>query len=303
MRGIIFDIKRFAVHDGPGIRTTVFSKGCVMHCSWCQNPEGISPEIEVWYLERRCIRCHRCLEACSYEALEINNTEGPHIVIDKNQCILCGQCMEHCPVTALEFDAWEMESLEVFNEVRKDVLFYEVSGGGVTISGGDPFYQAAFNLEILKLCKKEGIHTAIETHLYGREDLLEPFAGTTDLFIVDLKFANSSLYRKHTGVSFERIEKNFDLLLKRKADILVRIPLIPGITATKENIRDISRFVKSRDKEVPIELINFNPLAQEKYRHLNIAYHFWSIKEPLSENIVRYYQKVVEEEGAKVLTY
>jgi pyruvate formate lyase activating enzyme len=310
LRGLVFDIKRFAVHDGPGIRTTVFTNGCELGCRWCQNPEGLAKEIRLWHFESRCIRCGKCVRLCPAEALAAagatdaagvqssgehsTGEASPFIVIDRAKCTLCGKCVRRCPGKALDFTAREMEASEVLAEVQKDRLFYEVSGGGVTVSGGDPFCQWEFNAEVLALCVERGLHTAMETHLHGDEEVLGRFMKVTGLFIVDLKFADEGLYRRYTGRGFRKIGRNFDTLVEAGVPLIVRIPLIPGYTATAENVKRIAKFVRGRGKNIPIELVNFNPLARDKYRRLGMSYVLSSVSSPLPEETVESLQRIVE---------
>ena len=300
MSGIVFDIKRFAVHDGPGIRSTVFLKGCPLQCHWCQNPEGIGNEIQLWYFEHKCVRCHGCIEACPVGALSTNDTAGlAHIVVDHEACTLCGDCVAICPAQALAFDAREMSEDEVIDEILKDRVFYDTSGGGVTLSGGDPLLQEAFSLALLELCRKNNIHTAVETCLFANEEIIKRFLDVTDLFLIDLKLSDPDQHRKHTGRSNDSIKTNFGALAAAGANIIVRLPLIPGITATQENIRDIARYVKRVRADIPLQLINFNPLARDKYRRMRRPYEFENMDNALSEQELDIYTKIITTEGVR----
>ena len=272
MKGIVFDIKRFAVHDGPGIRSSIFSKGCALRCAWCQNPEGLENRINLWYFESRCIQCYQCLEVCPEKALSIGVGKKPHIIINQKKCNNCGDCSESCPTKALAFDSRMMSVEEVLAEVLKDRVFYESSGGGITLSGGDPLFQDQFNLEILKACKKEGLHTAVETSLFVGEETLKKFIGSVDLFMVDIKTFDSQSHKEYTGVDNRLIKANFEKLAAQNVELLVRVPMIPGFTSTEKNIRDIASYVQGVGKNIPIELLNFNPLARDKYRLMNQPY-------------------------------
>jgi pyruvate formate lyase activating enzyme len=315
VRGLVFDIKRFAVHDGPGIRTTVFTNGCGLRCIWCQNPEGLDREIRLWHRGARCIRCGECVRLCPAGALSAAepdaggealggtsvgpgaaaaDKEPPFIRIDRDACTLCGECVRRCPGKALEFTAREMETRDVLAEVEKDRLFYEVSGGGVTVSGGDPFCQWDFNEELLGRCAERGLHTAMETHLHGGREVLRRFMRVVRLFIVDIKFADENRYRRYTGKGFRKIARNFDILVESGSTLLVRVPLIPGCTATAENLERIAKFVRARGKHIPIELLNFNPFARDKYRRLGMRYAFGSLASPLPEETVESLRRIVE---------
>lgn len=271
IRGLVFDIRRFSTHDGPGIRTTVFTKGCPLRCRWCQNPEGLEAIKKLCYFENKCIGCGMCVEECPTKA--IRHTADGHIGIDRKLCDLCGLCVEACPARALVFDSTEMTVQEVMEELLKDKAFYDISGG-VTLSGGDPFGQKEFTLELLKECKRHGLNTAIETSLYTDIKTMEQFLPFIDLVIADFKVFDSELHRLYTGQDNMVIKENFAHLSKNyvekgKLDILVRIPLIPEFTATEQNLEEIAGFLYSLSPGVRVELLNYNPLAQSKYTLMN----------------------------------
>lgn len=302
MRGLVFDIERFAVHDGPGIRTAVFTKGCAFTCPWCQNPEGRDIEIGLWYFENKCVRCHECIKVCPENALSEGIDDQPHIVIERTKCIRCGACVRACCCRALVFDAKEMDSREVLDEVLRDHPFYEASGGGVTITGGDPLYQYEFNLEILGLCRENALHTAIETNLYAPWPVVSRFVDVVNLFLVDLKLWDSELHRKFTGGDVEPVRSNLEVLARRSARVIVRISLIPGVTATPENVRNIARYVRTFGWEILVELVNFNPLARAKYRRMGKPYGFAKYESPLSENELDVFRQIVNDEGVRLLS-
>lgn len=267
--GLIFKIKRFCVHDGPGIRTTVFLKGCPLKCIWCHSPEGISKDISIWYDNNACIACGSCVEACSQEALKL---EINSITIDRVKCVTAGDCVKICPADALTFTGSLLTADEVLFEIKKDQVFYMSSGGGVTLSGGEPLFQADFSTAILKKCKSENIHTAIETSLYCDADVLKSVMEYIDLFIVDMKFSDPGLHMTFTGRSDENIKKNFLYLAGQGKQIIVRVPLIPNITDTEENRRSIEKFVRKAGNWIPIEFISYNTLAGNNYDRLGIPF-------------------------------
>ncbi len=274
IKGLVFDIRRFSTHDGPGLRTTVFTKGCPLRCLWCQNPEGLEMERRLCYFKNKCIGCGICINECPMGALSYSNDSGAkYIVIDRQLCNKCGICVNACPAQALAFDSTEMTVENVIEELLKDKDFYG-SSGGITLSGGDPFAQKEFTLEILKESKKNGLNTAIETCLYVDRKTLESFLPYIDLLIADLKVLDSNLHKKYTGRDNELIKENMRYLfnecqVQNRPEILVRVPLIPGYTATEENLGEIADFLYSLSPEVKVELINYNPLAQSKYTLLN----------------------------------
>jgi pyruvate formate lyase activating enzyme len=299
MKGNIIDIKKFTIHDGPGIRSTVFLKGCPLNCVWCHNPEGINKNINLWYFENKCIKCHRCIRVCLNRALSI--TENSHIAINSEKCTDAGNCVEVCPTEALCFDGKEISASEVVKVLMEDNAFYQESGGGITLSGGDPLFQFDFSLEILKACKSKNVHTTIETCMYVKRDILEKFLNCVDLFIVDLKLFDSDEHEKYTGVRNELIKSNFEYLASQNANILLRIPLIPGITATNENIKNISTFVKNISSKIPIELMNYNPLTENKYRLMGKNYDVLMGMKPLTSNELDKLYQIVNNQGIEII--
>jgi glycyl-radical enzyme activating protein len=301
--GNIIDIKRFTVHDGPGIRSTVFLKGCGLRCAWCHNPEGIENVIGLWHLSRPCIRCRTCLAACPERALSAHEGEDPFIRIDRRRCGSCGLCVEACPADALAFDGRRLSSESAAEILLRDLEFYRQSGGGVTISGGDPLIQAGFALEILEACRRAGAHTAIETCLQGPWDLVQAFIPLTDLFIVDLKLADPALHLEYTGRDNALIRENYRCLASLRGaegqgpEILTRIALIPRVTALPGNVRALARFVRECDPRGRIELINFNPLAQDKYRLMDRDREFFRRMAPLGADELAGLHAVLEAEG------
>lgn len=268
VRGTIFDIKRFAVHDGPGIRTSVFLKGCPLSCCWCHNPEGIASEIELWYNQRRCIRCAQCVTACPHRALRADPVEGPFIRIDRQRCQAHYACCQACPTGALEPVGQEMLLPDLMAEIEKDRLFYEMSGGGVTLTGGEPLNQPEFCLAILRSCKDCGISTAMETCLYTSQSILDSVIPHVDHFLVDIKLWETQMHRRYTGEDNTIILENFRYLAERHVQITVRIPLIKDITDTPDNLQAIERFVISLQRDIPIEKLSYNPLTPNKYPKL-----------------------------------
>jgi pyruvate formate lyase activating enzyme len=277
-RGLVFDIRRFSTHDGPGIRTTVFTKGCPLRCLWCQNPEGIELRRQLFYFRDKCIGCGTCIASCPQQAISREpGSEDRKIVINRARCNLCGVCTDVCPPQALQFDSREMTVREVVDEVLLDRVFFREQGG-LTITGGDPTVQAAFNVDILRAVKAEGIHTAIETSLYTAPEVLARFLPHLDLLIADCKVFDPDDHRAWTGVDHSLILENFRTVLSSvqgsRPELLVRIPLIPDHTATVANLTAIGRFFAELSPGQRIELLNYNPLAQGKYRLLDQPYLF-----------------------------
>ncbi|SIQ15976.1 glycerol dehydratase, cobalamin-independent, small subunit [Alkalispirochaeta americana] len=300
--GRVFDIKRFALHDGPGIRTTAFLKGCPLACRWCQNPEGIPRTPLLFYHREQCIRCRRCIAVCPEGALSAreDQPDGANpdfITIDRSLCRGCGLCIEACPTRALTWDSSLYTVEELFQELQKDRVFFDTSGGGITLSGGEPLAQPEFVQALLERCLAEGLHTALETTLQTSRAVLERVLPLTKLFLADLKLADSEEHRRFTGVENQQILDNARFLADRKAPILFRLPLIPKTTTSHDNISGIARFVKSLPGNYSLELINFNPLASGKYRMLGQPYPYADYTAPLPETEVEALAALVRAQG------
>jgi pyruvate formate lyase activating enzyme len=301
MDGTIIDIKRFTLHDGEGIRSTLFLKGCGLRCAWCQNPEGLDAALGLWYIAKQCIRCGACEASCPVRAISLHAETDPFVRIDRESCTRCGACVAACPTTALSFDGSRVSAEEAAGTLLRDIQFYRQSGGGVTISGGDPLVQHEFALEVLRLCRREGVHTAIETALSGSWDILQLFVPLTDLFIVDLKIADSALHAEYTGRPNDLILENYARLARSGVQLLTRVPLIPGITGTQKNVTAIASFLRERNPGGRVELINFNPLAVNKYSLMGWGTEFFNGMAPLPENEVEALCSLLEGEGLAVV--
>ncbi|MEI2778831.1 MAG: glycyl-radical enzyme activating protein [Tetrasphaera sp.] len=273
--GRIFDVQRFSTNDGPGIRTTLFLKGCPLECRWCQNPEGIEKSIRLWHFTNLCDSTGACVTACPENALTLE--PGNRVRIDHDACTSCGACVDACPRNALALDGRRASVEEILAELRHDRVFHEVSGGGVTFSGGEPLYQAHYVLEVAAELKALGIHTAVETTLLVPWDSVEALLEVIDLFIVDVKVVDEAEHVRATHVRNAPIIANLRRLAERlrgQDRLLVRTPLIPGYTATPDNLRAVGALIASIDPAIPVELMNFNPLAAAKYRRMDIPHEF-----------------------------
>jgi len=280
--GIVFDIKKFSIHDGPGIRTTIFLKGCPLHCIWCHNPEGISPLKEIQYWSKRCIGCHECIEACKYQALSF--MDGVPIR-DADLCQGCGACAEACPAEATELIGRTMTLLDVMVEIEKDVIYYDQSGGGVTFSGGEPLLQIKFLEALLEACKDRGIHTAVDTSGFVQSNTIRRVQSLVDLFLFDIKMIDEKRHLHYTGVPNQPILNNLIALSKSGVDIIIRIPIIPGINDSREDIQQVGKFLGSLDRFHPVNILPYHRAAIEKYYRMNGTYTLRDLRPPNAEQI------------------
>jgi pyruvate formate lyase activating enzyme len=270
MKGITFNIQRFSTEDGPGIRTTVFFKGCPLRCAWCHNPEGLSPRPELMWYDVRCIGARDCLRACPENALELT-PDGMRI--DRERCAACGACAEACPAGALEVIGRRWTPEELFAEVQKDIVFYETSGGGVTLSGGEPMAQADFVLTLARLCHEADIHVALDTCGVVPWERYEQVLPLVGLVLYDLKILNSDRHRASTGVDNKLVLENGRRFAAAGKPMWVRTPVIPGHTADADNIAALGDFIAA---ELPTverwDLLAYTNLGQPKYHRLDRPY-------------------------------
>ncbi|MBO5274831.1 MAG: glycyl-radical enzyme activating protein [Clostridia bacterium] len=269
MQHLITDIQRFSLNDGPGIRTTVFFKGCNMRCAWCHNPETLSPSPDLMFYPSKCISCGKCFTACSVGAHILEN--GLHI-IDRKLCKKCGKCTEICYAEALVMSGREMTVDEILFEVCQDKAYYDASGGGVTLSGGEVLCHTDFAAKLARACHEEGIRVAVETNLSLPYDHIRPLLSEVDLIMADLKLYDEEEHKKHTGLSNKNTIEN--ILSIRDIPMIIRTPLIDGITATKENLRAIAGLLEGKKNLIYYQLLNFNPLGASKYESLDAANSF-----------------------------
>ena len=296
-RGLVLDIDRFAVHDGPGIRTAVFLKGCTLHCAWCHSPEsqGFSPELI--YMENKCTACGLCLEACpraGLSSMEASGDMGCRVALDRSVCDQCGACVEVCYPGALKMSGewWVAETLAA--EVARDAPFFKSSGGGVTLSGGEASQQAEFALAFLAACKTHGLSTAIETNGAASQAVFERLAQVTDLFLFDLKQMDDAEHRRLTGASNRASLRNLQRLAELGAQVVVRVPCIPGLTDTPANLTATAQWMRAHSL-AHLHLLPYNPAAPAKYAWLDRAY-------PLAE-LVPQTAEVMEASAALCRSY
>jgi pyruvate formate lyase activating enzyme len=259
--GYVFDIKRYAIHDGPGIRTTAFFKGCPLRCRWCHNPESWKAAPELSLRQSRCVKCGRCVELCPRGAISLLEN-GP--VTDVAKCVQCGQCVTACPAGARELIGRNMTVAEVMTQVKKDVIFYDQSGGGATFSGGEPLMQPQFLLALLTACRAEGIRTAVDTTCCAESQVVRHVAEVADLFLCDVKHMNCDLHEQFTGVGNERILDNIRMLSETAREICIRVPIIPGFNSGRDNIGQTAQFIQSLKTVRRVDILPYNPGGLEK---------------------------------------
>lgn len=277
-KGVVFEFYRGTTHDGPGMRTTAFLKGCPLNCRWCHNPEGISPKIENWWNQNKCIGCNICVNTCPNGAITFTEMG---LTVDKSQCTMCGACVKNCPSKALQHIGTEYTTASLVKELLKDDMFFDCFGGGITLSGGDPTLQPAFLLDVLKGLKSKGKNTAVDTCGYCQFETLAHIAPYTDTFLFDIKFMDSTLHREYTDVDNGLILDNFRKLVAYindnhlSCDIWVRTPIIPHATDSLANIREIAEFLSIYRANISrYELCAFNNVCKDKYHKLNQEWYY-----------------------------
>lgn len=266
MEGTITRIQRLSIHDGPGIRSTVFLKGCNMRCIWCHNPETWNPAPELQQIADKCICCTHCIQACRNQAVSIQENR---ISIDRSRCNSCGGCAEQCPSGSLTMIGSRVSPEGLFEKIIVDKTFFVNSGGGVTLSGGEPTIQAGFCVEFLKLCRAHGVHTAIETNLDCPESTLDLLIPLIDLWMCDLKIADDQKHIRFTSRSNRRTISNLEYLSRQKAELIVRTPVIPGINDTTDDIAAICSIVSGLDIDF-YELLPFHSMGFYKFPTLGL---------------------------------
>ena len=277
MQGIVTNVQRFSIHDGPGIRTTVFVKGCNLRCFWCHNPETLAPKPELQIFLERCIGCGECFKVCPQGAHVL---EGDQHLFKRELCTGCGTCADTCYAEALVLVGEVKTVDDVVEEILRDKAFYETSSGGVTISGGEPLLQRDFTYEILERCKAEGIHTAIESAVNFPWQHVASVLPVVDMIMIDIKHMDSDKHRECTGVPNERILANALKLGQQPQPMIVRTPIVPGVNDNVDDIRAISEFLLKLPNLEMYELLAFHPMAASKYDSLDIDYRARDLKTP-----------------------
>lgn len=293
----IFDIERFAIHDGPGIRTLVFTKGCPLSCLWCCNPEGQKREPEVWVLKQRCVSCGTCIGVCPENA--IFRDENGIVRTDRDKCKNCGQCFSACPQYARRWIGEVRTTQEVLRETLKDLDVYRYSGGGVTIGGGEPIVQAGGVRELVWKCKQYGLNIGIETSGYGKWEDLDSLTDSLDFVLYDIKHMDSEAHRKFTGVTNDLIRMNAERLSRKGVPLVISFPLIPTLNDSEENTVATARFVSKLDSMGRVRVLPYFRSGISKYHSLEREYFDPELKPPIDSQ-VQNVKGIFESYGLKV---
>lgn len=296
MEGTIFNIQRYSIHDGPGIRTTVFFKGCNLRCFWCHNPESIKREPEVQVHKFKCINCLKCVEVCQAGARKIENDE---LVYTRDMCRYCGKCIDVCYAGAIEWVGKKMKVEEVIREIERDIPFYKRSGGGVTFSGGEPLIQKDFLRALLEECKNRGIHTAVDTAGSTTWKNFEEIINLVDLFLYDIKSLDEEKHKQVTGKSNKNILDNLKKLSDLNKRIFIRIPVVPGVNDSKDEMGKIADLLIKRRSVERIELLSFHQLGSGKYKNMDKKYTAENLK-PLEKGKMVELADVFREKGLEI---
>ncbi len=291
MEGVLFNIQRYSLHDGPGIRTIPFFKGCPLSCKWCSNPESQRPTPELIFKKSDCIRCGKCIEACKQQALSVSNA----FFIDRERCIQCGKCTQVCPTQALEMKGKRMTVADVMRELQKEENLYRRSGGGITLSGGEPLAQPAFARELLKACKEKGWHTAMETTGFTTPEVIADVFPYVDLALTDIKAINPAIHLANTGIENSQILENL-LRISFLTKTIVRIPVIPGVNDNPEEIHNIAEFARLMSNVDTLHLLPYHSFGENKYGLLGRIYPMGEA-DSIAESKMELLKREVESSG------
>ena len=291
MEGVLFNIQRYSLHDGPGIRTIPFFKGCPLSCKWCSNPESQRPTPELIFKKSDCIRCGKCIEACKQQALSVSNA----FFIDRERCIQCGECTQVCPTQALEMKGKRMTVADVMRELQKEENLYRRSGGGITLSGGEPLAQPDFARELLKACKEKGWHTAMETTGFTTPEVIADVFPYVDLALTDIKAINPAVHLANTGIENSQILENL-LRISFLTKTIVRIPVIPGVNDNPEEIHNIAEFARLMSNVDTLHLLPYHSFGENKYGLLGRIYPMGEA-DSIAESKMELLKREVESSG------
>jgi glycyl-radical enzyme activating protein len=295
MTGTIFDIQRFALHDGPGIRTTVFLKGCPLNCLWCCNPESQSPAPQLGYDESKCIQCMECVSVCPVGALSELDSR---VSVDFSLCNACGKCAEVCPQTAFKVYGYKAQSQDIIDYVARDMEYFNTSGGGITISGGDPLFQPNFTIDLLGKAKALNINTCIETSAFAGKDIFERLLSLVDYFYIDYKMTGDHRHKEHTGISSFRVFENIELLNRFKANVVLRCIIIPGINDYNEHFKAIALLSQKYESISQVHILPFHRYGEQKYKQIGL--HLPDlVAEPISDETVSLWMDRIRQFGGR----
>ncbi|MDH3545313.1 MAG: glycyl-radical enzyme activating protein [Desulfuromonadales bacterium] len=285
---LVFDIKRYSINDGPGIRATIFFKGCPLNCQWCHNPESISPKVQKLFTAAKCIGCGECCRACPVDACRLV-PDG--VVTDGDLCTLCGQCAEVCPTLATQMSGRYYSVAELLDIVVKERPFFDQSGGGVTFSGGEPLLYPEFLIEILEACGRQGVHRAVDTSGFVKKEVLLKVAQQTDLFLYDLKMVDAEKHKRYTGVDNRLILNNLVALAECGSEVQIRIPLVGGVNDDDDSVAAMAAYVAALPGEKrAVSLLPFHDIARGKDEKLGQGRDLAALHEPGADAV----QRVIE---------
>jgi pyruvate formate lyase activating enzyme len=283
VRGLVFNIQRFSIQDGPGIRTTVFLKGCPLRCAWCSNPESQNPRPEIAHRDSLCNQCGKCVEVCPVHAITL---AGKSIAINRQLCTDCGECVQACIPGALKMFGEEMTAGQVFAQIKRDAEFYRESGGGVTVSGGEPLLQPDFVAALFRLCQDNGIDTCIETCGLAGVRALQTVLEYTSLVLFDVKLSGPAAHRKWTGKSNDIILRNLGIIINKGVPVVIRIPLIPGVNDTDEELSNIARTIDGSLKGTRrVDILPYHKFGMGKYQQLDRKYRLEDLNTQTEEQL------------------
>lgn len=282
--GMVFNILRYTLDDGPGIRSTVFMKGCPLKCAWCSNPESQNTWPEITHRDSFCQKCLQCVGVCEEKAISVDKNG---VYIDRNLCTRCGKCVDVCVTGTLQFMGEEKSVEEVFRLVWKDIEYYKNSGGGVTISGGEALFQADFVEALLKMCRDANIHTCLDTSGYGDPNKLKRILNYTNLVYYDLKLIDPVAHQKFTGKSNDIILSNLKIVNKSDVPVVIRIPVISNVNDSDEEINGFAKLASGIDKIDKVHLLPYHKFGMAKYKILDRSYEYTALEAPSAERLQR----------------